>query len=154
MDAIPIEDIVDLAKKMSTYKRIVFLGFTFSMGILISLQGAFKENGIHVYTLCDSMGQENMLSRVKQDDLVIVVSIKERWFSSIESQSTIHKFKQVKCHKMLWTLVNNHLDKDIFDDVFVFGRNVNRFGYTQLMTFVPILTNYYMKMNNCVNHII
>ncbi len=146
---ISMDRIMQVVQDLATHKRIVFMGSDFSMAAICVLQVALISHGVHCYALYDPTGQENFINYLDEDDLVICISIKQRWYSADYSTSTIKKLHQSKCRKMLWTLDHNHQDQDKFDDVFFFGVNINEYGYEQLMIIVPIILHIFLKLYCC-----
>ena len=142
---IPKEQLDAVLQIIHKYNRIIFMGSDFSMAALTVFQHILMYEGKNCYLLSNFEGQETFSSRLQKDDLVIVVSIKQRWYSDESIGDTIPNLLNSEAYKMLWTLEDNHKDKEKFDYVFQFGKHINGFGYTQLTTLSPVLTNLYCK---------
>ncbi len=138
----------ELVKTVSNFQRVIFIGSDLSMSLLRSLQAVLMGHHVHCYTLKDPSGQEYMLERSGSRDLVIFVSIKGRWIKGVYSQSTIEKLKQSPAYKMLWTLEQPHQYKELFNEIFFFGKYVNNLGYTQLTNFVFLFIQAYFQYCN------
>ena len=136
---IDMDHVVKLSKKITEFHRVIFIGSDFSMAIVNIIQTVLYGRGIICYTMYDPQGQQFMCSKAYENDLIIFISIKQRWYQ--EHKDVTNSLKQSKATKWLWTIEPNHIDKDIFDDVLLFGKNVNEFGYSQLMTFVPFFVD-------------
>lgn len=140
-----VNKLLEMINLLKEYHRVVFIGSDFSMAILRSLQSAMISKGVHAYTLFDPIGQENMIHKLDENDLVVAVSIKGRWYDNTYSKSTIESLHQSKCCKMLWMCEEHHKDEELFNYVYQFGSNINEFGYTQLMNFIPYLLTVYLN---------
>lgn len=133
-----------VAKDLLDHQKIVFIGSDFSMSIINSVQAVLIETGKDCYTMQDSVGQMNILETLKNDDLIIYVSIKGRWVKHYPKLKTA--IFNSKAKKELWTIKKDHEDMDKFDDVFFFGKEVNPFGYTQLTTFTILIAQTYIQL--------
>ncbi len=142
---LPPEVIEEVLSIIHKYKRIIFVGSDFSMAIMAAFEQAIMMDHKLCYCLTNPIGQTNMTARLKEEDLVIVISIKQRWYSWKSSEETIHNILSSKAYKMLWTPENTHKDEDRFDYVFRFGHHINDLSYTQLSVLSSILTPLYIN---------
>lgn len=141
---IPPERLVSVTRVLKEHQRIIFAGSNFSMAILDVLQSMLCNYADkNVYCPTSPIGQANLMKTLGKDDLVIFVSIKQRWYTSLHSKDTVSYMHASQARKMLWTCEPDHIDQELFDDVFIFGRNINQFSYTELMNLVPVLVNLY-----------
>ena len=122
-----------MAEKLLKARRVFIMGSDFSMAIVNLLQGTLIQLGKVCYTLYDPVGQMNVSEKLKKDDLVICISIKQRWFDN--NYDAVQKIFASGCSTVLWTIKRDHKDTDRFNDVFFFGSPVNELGYTQLECF-------------------
>jgi DNA-binding MurR/RpiR family transcriptional regulator len=145
------EEIFAAASELTKHKNVYFLGSELSLAMCASLQNALNTYDQNAYCFFDYHGQEEAMARVQKEDLVICISIKERWYSADFSADTLQKFKRSACTKILWTCMERHIEEEEFDSVFRFGSNINELGYNHLLNIIPILTRTYLRLQNDEN---
>lgn len=144
---IPAEDIVATIELLAKYQRIIFIGSEFATGLMYGLQALLVAKGKDCYSISDAIGQEAMVKTTDENDLIICISIEQRWYRAAHSEGTIEALHESKAHKTLWTIEKNHKDQERFDDIFYFGKQINDYGYNQLICLIPILMQYYVQLN-------
>ena len=131
LDTYHVQRVLDL---ISNYQNIYFFGSELSMAIVYIIQLVLTSLKKNVYTIYDINYQREVQKKLNQDDLVICISIEGRWYETQRAESYLF---QTKAYKMLWTLDSNHVDKESFDNVYIFGKDVKYdLGYNELMYFV------------------
>ena len=146
MNDLDVNDVLHIVDLFNKYQNIIFFGSELSMSICKVLQLGLITLGKNVYTICDKNYQNEMINKMSENDLLICISIEDRWFHLQESLSHL---KESKYYKMIWTL-NSHMDHlNCFDDVFVFGKQVfDNYGYHELMVLIMIVYQVLMNHSN------
>jgi DNA-binding MurR/RpiR family transcriptional regulator len=137
-----------ITEELTRHERIYIIGSELSLCICNVLQNAINMNEQNRYCFLDYQGQDEAMKHLQPQDLVIVISIKERWYSAASAASTISLMKQSSCTKMLWTCMKHHMDEQAYNFVFHFGNNDNELGYDHLINLVPVLTRTYLRYKN------
>jgi len=142
---LPPELFTEVLSIIHKYRRIIFVGSDFSMAIMAAFEQALMLDNKFCYCLTHPIGQTNMTAHLKETDLVVVISIKQRWYSWKSSEETVHNILTSKSYKMLWTPESRHKDEEKFDYVFRFGHHINGLSYTQLSVLSSILAPLYIN---------
>lgn len=147
MNDLNINNVLHIVDLFNEYQNIIFFGSELSMAMCRVLQLGLVTLGKNVYTIYDKNYQNEMINKMNENDLLICISIEDRWF---RLQGPINNLKESKCYKMMWTL-NSHMDYlNCFDDVFVFGKQVfDNYGYHELMVLIMVV---YQVLINHSNH--
>ena len=144
---IPVDQIVANIELFAKYRRIIFIGSEFSVGLVYGLQGLLVAKGKNCYAISDVIGQEAFIKTTNENDLIICISIEQRWYRADHSTGVISALHESKAHKVLWTIAKNHKDHNKFDGIFHFGNHINDYGYNQLVCLIPVLIQYYLQIN-------
>lgn len=138
-----MDHLVRIIDTMHLYKNIIFMGSDLSMAISHILQLGCIALGKNAYTIYDLNYQEDIMDTIDESSLVICISLEERWFQRQEHKE---KLLNSKAYKMLWTIDEYHIDKKRFNDIYLFGKPVEKnLGYNELMYFILLV--YRMLMN-------
>ena len=87
-----------------------------------------------------------MINKMSENDLLICISIEDRWF---HLQESINNLKESTSYKMMWTLNSPKDHLEGFDDIFVFGKQVfDNYGYHELMVLIMIVYQVLMNHSN------
>lgn len=91
----------------------------------------------NVYTLYKLDYQLEILKSIRQDDLIIVLSMGQRWYKIFAQESLGESRKPVK---MLWTANPDHEDRQLFNVVADIGKTDDpNIGYHYLMQYVLLI---------------
>lgn len=124
-----------LIEKLKTSQTIIFMGSELSMAITHLLQMALISLGKEAYVIFDYHFQNELLQKIDDDSLIIIISLEQRAYKQIKNN-----LFQNTCYKMLWTIDADHEDIERFDDNIVFGGFVEKnMGYWQLMYFILLM---------------
>ncbi|MBR2811462.1 MAG: MurR/RpiR family transcriptional regulator [Solobacterium sp.] len=145
IELLKMEDIMEVVQRLKKPKRILFLGSQLSANNIYGLQALLVHEGIHAYAPQSMEGQRNLLRVMENGDLIIVLSMKQRWFNAVFLTELLDDFMASKAEKELWTPVGSHIRQELFDHVFCFAEHPNDLVYTTLMTLVPVLVNLYIS---------
>jgi len=131
------EDVRDVIKIMMKHENIYFIGSELSMAIVRLLQVKLIALGKNVYTLYKNSYQSEIMKRTTEKDLVIVLSMGQRWYYFLGKE---HINKKHKENRMLWTVTDEHEDMDYFDEIVMIGNTKDaNLGYHYLMQYVMLL---------------
>ncbi len=145
LDNLSDDDIEKNVEILSSYQTIYLFGGTSSTQAFSFLVDTLTNHGVNVYMLLDPIGQRNILQRIKENDLVIIISALGEWAQKPSGHTICQTIYQKKCHKMLWTLRPDHPDQEKFDDVFVYGEPYSGSPVVMMLTFSLIIADCYMK---------
>lgn len=137
IDLVQLNQMIQILKN---YPSIILLGSELSMAICHILQLLLLTIKKNVFTIFDLTYQQEIIESVDPSTLIICISLEERWFST---QENIEAIFSTEAFTMLWTLDSNHINKQDFDKVFLFGDSVdNNYGYHELMYFIMLLYRF------------
>lgn len=138
---IDMQKVATMIQKLKEYSTIVFLGSELSMAITHLIQLTLIEQGKNVYTLFDVHYQKNMVDVMKEDVLIICISIDERWFQSFLREGKEELIRS-KAYKVLWKVGDHHQAEDLFDMLCKFGvTKKGDINYQELMCFIALLNH-------------
>lgn len=124
-------------QQLRNHDTIWFIGSELSMGIIRLLQMKLIAMGKTAYTLYSIHYQKEILRKAGKDDLVVTVSLGQRWFSIFEKDFIESKHAG---KRMLWTVVENHSCTDRFDSIVMMGKTDDaNLGYHYLMQFILLM---------------
>lgn len=133
-----------LVRYINQYQNIYFFGSKLSVSIVHLLQQYLIMQHKNVYTLYELSYQKKTLKQLKENDLVICISLEGRWLNHIEKE-----FKNASCTKLLWTPKNSQYVKENYLDIFYLGTNAqNNLGYHYLMYFVLLVYKLLLSHSN------
>ena len=146
MKGLNVNDVLHIVDLLNEYQNIVFFGSELSMAMCKILQLGLVTLGKNVYTIYDKNYQNEMLNKASEKDLLICISIEDRW---LHFQDALNNLKESKNYKMLWTL-NSHMEHlNGFDYVFIFGKQVfDNYGYHELMVLIMLVYQVLMNHSN------
>ena len=131
------KDVLKTVEGLKKYKNIYFIGSELSMNILRLLQLKLISQGKNVYTVYKERYQTETLNKLTDDDLLIAVSMGQRWYISIADEL---KAKKRHGRRILWTVCEDHQDRDQFDRIVMIGHTDDpNIGYHYLMQFAMII---------------
>ncbi len=133
-------------RSLSCHRHVYFFGTESTTQIFSFLQASLTNNGINAYILFDPIGQKRILERVKDEDLIVVISSIGQWYLSPDGSQIVEAIQQKHCQKLLWTLKKDHPDAERFDDVLSFG-DLHKVPYMQMFTFSMILSKLFLQYN-------
>lgn len=130
-------DVLKTVERLKKYQNIYFIGSELSMNILRLLQLKLISQGKNVYTLYKESYQAETLNKLKDGDLLIAVSMGQRWYVSIADEL---KAKKRHGKRILWTVSEDHQDIEQFDRVVMIGHTDDpNIGYHYLMQFAMMI---------------
>ncbi|MFQ6794517.1 MurR/RpiR family transcriptional regulator [Thomasclavelia sp.] len=126
-----------IIEKLKSANTIYFMGSELSMAMTHLLQMALISIGKEAYAIFDYHYQKEILTKLEDDSLLVVISIQQRAYSHIKDFLVDNKM-----YKMLWTIDDDHDGLKYFDDYFVFGKEADdNLGYNELMYFILLVYN-------------
>lgn len=135
-----LEHAVNLLKQ---YQNIYFYGSELSVAIVTLLNYMLISEGKHCYNILSGSYQNELLEKLTKDDLLICISIEQRWY---QNHIDIKKLEQCKAYKMLWTCDKLHKDVHIFDEAILFAKDIGpELGYNSLMSFVMMIYRLFLN---------
>lgn len=135
LDQRHIERVIE---KLKTSQTIIFMGSELSMAITHLLQMALISLGKEAYVIFDYHFQNELLQKIDDDSLIVVISLEQRAYKQI--RDNLFQNNNSNVYKMLWTIDTNHEDIERFDDFIIFGGIVKKnMGYWQLMYFILLM---------------
>ena len=141
IDMLELTKVINLLKDSS---EIYFVGSELSMGIVYLLQMCLISMKKNVYAIFDNDYQTETLKRINDDALVICISLESRWYGN--NHYALERVFDSNCKKMLWTIVDYHLDEEKYDLTYQFGQEVrDNIGYNELMYFVLLVYRLLIK---------
>ncbi|MBR2809947.1 MAG: MurR/RpiR family transcriptional regulator [Solobacterium sp.] len=133
LDPARVEVMLD---RFSDYGSIIFLGSQLAMSIIYLLQLRLTAMGKSAYAFSSHSMQKKMIGEAKEDDLVIFISLQERWYGGLGEK----RARACRGHTVLWTVKDHHEDEEAFDDVIHIGQiEEQNMGYHVLMGYVMTL---------------
>lgn len=135
LDRDDVENTLGLFEK---YENIYFFGSELSMSIIRLLQVKLVSQGKNVYAIHNMDYQAEIIGKLTENDLAISISMGGRWFELIKTKL---KKDYVKAGSLiLWTVSDDHSDRDVFDRVLMMGHADDpNLGYHYLMQLVMLL---------------
>jgi DNA-binding MurR/RpiR family transcriptional regulator len=131
------EDIETVLSEIRNHRNIWFLGSELSMSITRLMQLKLTGQGKNVYTLYNGDMQTKALETAGRDDLVIVISFGQRWFTVTDIRN---RLRDDSYTSMLWTTAKDHQEENRFDRVIRIGRTGDpNLGYHCLMQFEMLI---------------
>ncbi len=131
------EDIEEVLNEIRSHKNIWFLGSELSMSITRLMQLKLTGQGKNVYTLFNGDMQTKALEKAGKDDLVIVISIGQRWFTVTDVRN---RLRDDSYTSILWTTAKEHQEEHRFDRVIRIGSTEDLdLGYNCLMQFEMLI---------------
>lgn len=125
------------------YNTIYFFGSELSVAIVTLLVYMLLAQGKNSYKILSGSYQNELLDKLTDNDLLVCISIEQRWY---QLQMDPQKVKKCKAHKMLWICDRLHKDVNIFDDAVLFAKDVGaELGYNSLMSFVMMIYRLYLN---------
>ena len=125
-----------MLERFAGYDNIVFMGSRLSMSIIYLLQIRLTAMGKNAYAFSSHTMQKKMIGEAKEKDLVIFISLQERWYGNLGEKPS----QTCKGHTVLWTVKDHHEDEELFDDVIRIGHmEEQNMGYHVLMGYVMTL---------------
>lgn len=140
VDTQRIEHTVNL---LHQYQNIYFYGSELSVAIVTLLNYMLISKGKNSYNILSSTYQNELLEKFTEEDLLICISIEQRWYQNwIDTK----KLEDCKAYKMLWTCDRLHRDVHIFDEAILFAKDIGpELGYNSLMSFVMMIYRLYLN---------
>lgn len=146
MNYLNVNDVLHIVDLLNKYQNIIFFGSELSMAMCKILQLGLVTLGKNVYTIYDKNYQNEMINEMSENDLLICISIEDRWF---HLQESINNLKESTSYKMMWTLNSSKDYLEGFDDIFVFGKQIfDNYGYHELMVLIMIVYRVLMNHSN------
>lgn len=146
MNDLNVNDVLHIVDLLNKYQNIIFFGSELSMAMCKILQLGLVTLGKNVYTIYDKNYQNEMINEMSENDLLICISIEDRWF---HLQESINNLKESTSYKMMWTLSSSKDYLEGFDDIFVFGKQIfDNYGYHELMVLIMIVYRVLMNHSN------
>ncbi|MCR5794805.1 MAG: MurR/RpiR family transcriptional regulator [Solobacterium sp.] len=125
-----------LAQQVLSAKRICFMGSELSMSILRLLQHKLLSMGKDVYTILQPGYQNEVLSLMDPDALLVAVSVAGRWLPVLDREA----LQKCRCTRILLAGHPYDWKKGGFDACYYFStRDLGNQGYHTLMSYVMIL---------------
>ena len=138
-----LNQMVHAVKLLHEYKNIYFFGSELSVAIVTLLNHMLIAEGKNSYNILSGSYQNELLDKLTDKDLLVCISIEQRWY---QTQMDTKKLEKCKAYKMLWTCDRLHRDVNIFDEAILFAKDVDsEIGYNSLMSFVMMIYRLYLN---------
>ncbi|MBP3871745.1 MAG: MurR/RpiR family transcriptional regulator [Faecalicoccus sp.] len=138
-----VNQMIHAVNLLHEYRNIYFFGSKLSVAIVTLLNHMLIAQGKNAYNILSGSYQNELLEKLTENDLLICISIEQRWY---QTQMDTEKLKNCKAYKMLWTCDRLHRDVNIFDEAILFAKDVgSEIGYNSLMSFVMMIYRLYLN---------
>ncbi len=138
-----VNQMIHAVSLLQEYKNIYFFGSELSVAIVTLLNHMLIARGKNAYNILSGSYQNELLDKLTEKDLLICISIEQRWY---QMQIDTKKLEKCKAYKMLWTCDRLHRDVNIFDEAILFAKDVgSEIGYNSLMSFVMMIYRLYLN---------
>ncbi len=143
VEEVDLQQLEHAVNLLHQYQNIFFYGSELSVAIVTLLNNMLISKGKNSYNILSSAYQNELLEKLTEDDLLICISIEQRWY---QTQINTKKLEKCKAYKMLWTCDKLHRDVHIFDEAILFAKDVGpELGYNSLMSFVMMIYRLFLN---------